>query len=439
MAEPGILFAAGGTGGHLYPAVAVVEELRRMVPHCRVMLAGTGRPFESALCADAGLDYASLPTLPPSVAFRSPLRFLRENWRAVRGAKRCLKEFAPSVVVGCGGYASAPIVWAASRLGIPIVLLEQNVLPGRATRSLSRLANLVCLPCLESGGWLRASVPRLVTGNPVRREIAELTRWVHFSDSTSSRPETCQQGDPAQSQTSIPPQQQNRSHVDDSPTDDSPKNSLTTSHPSPYHSTPSDSTQHETVRFESTRRTLLVLGGSLGSTTINDAILSMISEHPEALAGCRVIHQTGSRDLDRIQERYAALDSIGKLQGVGELVVRPYLNNMPQQFEEASVVISRAGATTLAELACAGRASILIPYRAAKDDHQTFNARWLSDRGAAMLVPEGDQLADRLLAAISPLISADVACRQELERKILAVAVPDAARNVCEALLPFLG
>ena len=173
-APPTFVFAGGGTGGHLFPGIAVAEELRRRNPSTRIVFVGSTRAIELSIVAEHRLEHRMLTVEPLPQLRRNPLRFAFRNWQAWRGAIRLLKELRPTAVIGLGGFASAPLVWAASRHRIPVVLLEQNVIPGRTTRWLSRFADQVCVSFAETRPRLARARSVIVTGNPVRAEIAAL-------------------------------------------------------------------------------------------------------------------------------------------------------------------------------------------------------------------------------------------------------------------------
>lgn len=168
-----ILFAGGGSGGHLFPGVAVAEELAARAPNSRAIFVGSDREIERRILVQNGLAHIALPVSPSSALFRHPFSSLVKNIRAYRSAGRVLDRLSPSVVVGLGGFASVPVVLAASRRRIPIVLLEQNAVLGRANHWLLRYAKRICLTYEQTPMPKRAERIALVTGNPVRRSILQ--------------------------------------------------------------------------------------------------------------------------------------------------------------------------------------------------------------------------------------------------------------------------
>jgi UDP-N-acetylglucosamine--N-acetylmuramyl-(pentapeptide) pyrophosphoryl-undecaprenol N-acetylglucosamine transferase len=354
------LFAAGGTGGHLFPAIAVARALLARHPSARVLFVGTERALERDILAREGFPHHPLPAASTAVLKRNPAGFAWRHWTACRGARRLLAEYRPAVVFGCGGFASVPPVLAASMAGIPILLLEQNASPGRATVWLSRDALGVCVAFEESVAALPRGVRSVVTGNPVRTEIAALA------------------GGPFRANHGV--------------------------------------------------RTLLVLGGSQGARSLNAAVTGACAGLATQLRGWRVVHQSGPDQDGPVRDRYAEL-------GI-DAVVAPFIDDMAAAYRAADLVISRAGATTLAELACAGRAAVLVPYPHAARDHQRHNADAFARTGAAVCVSERPDAGDTvrtLVQAVSPML-ADEHRRETVSAAMRQRARPDAAQVVLAQL-----
>ena len=170
---PLYVFAGGGTGGHLAPGIAVADRLRREQPGCRIRFVGSGRPVEHQMLEPTGFEHVVCETFPLNALKRRPLRFMRSHWQAYRLACRSIGADRPTAVVGLGGFASVPFALAAKRCGVPCLLLEQNSVPGKANRWLSRW-HPVCLTFEESARHLPARAISHVTGNPLREEIRQL-------------------------------------------------------------------------------------------------------------------------------------------------------------------------------------------------------------------------------------------------------------------------
>jgi UDP-N-acetylglucosamine--N-acetylmuramyl-(pentapeptide) pyrophosphoryl-undecaprenol N-acetylglucosamine transferase len=358
------LFAGGGTGGHLFPGIAVAEQLLTQRPEARILFVGSDRSIERQILAGTPFLHCELPAPSLAVVRRHPLQFARQLNAARRQARELLERESPLAVIGCGGFASAAPVYAAWRQSVPFVLLEQNTIPGRATRWLSRLGGTVCLSFEAARSHLPSSARTLVTGNPVRREIEEL----------ANRP-------------------------------------------------------NETARQPGEIRTLLVLGGSQGARPVNEMLIDFANRSAHALAGWQVVHQTGQADVGRVRQAYAAA-------GI-DADVAAFFPNLAVQYRQASLVVSRAGATTLAELACAATPAVLVPYPQAMDNHQWHNARVFEQAGAAVIVEQqsdptaGSQAFDETL---SRLLN-DEHRRATMARAMAGLARPDAAARVVDCLM----
>ena len=363
---PTYVFSGGGTGGHLFPGIAVAEELSARDGSARILFVGTDRAVEHAVLAPYGYQRLVLPVESPGNVWRHPIRCCLRNWRAYRLAKDLLKRQRPDAVLGLGGFVSVPLVFAASRKRIPILLLEQNVIPGRATRWLSRRASGVCLSFPQTEVLLPSANETWLTGNPLRREIIELGPG-------------------------------------------------------------------RTPMGAADRPVLLVLGGSQGATALNQALLKTVTALHQNLSGWLIVHQTGPRDVVEVRRRYGDL-------GVN-YVVEPFFDNLPHWCRQAHVAVSRAGATTLAELACAGIPTVLVPYPHATDDHQRLNAQHYEDGGGARVVEQHAEFpafADELARILSDVLS-DLGLRQRMQSAMWELARPRAAAVVAERLLTLAG
>ena len=355
------IFAGGGTGGHLFPGIAVAEELLHCRPAARAVFVGSHRQVERRIVCEAGFEHFALPVESTALLKRNPLRFAWNNWRACRSAGRLLDDLRPRAVVGLGGFASVPVVRAAAKVGVRSVLLEQNAIPGRATRFLARRASSVCLSFAGSAEHLPRSIDSVLTGNPVRAEIANL-----FHDSEG--------------------------------------------------------------RTEGRHATILVLGGSQGARAVNDAALAAFFALKEPLVsgGVQLVHQTGADDVERVREQYREVGL--------DATVAPFFHNMPQLYRRASLVVSRAGATTLAEIACARLPSILIPFPNSVRGHQRHNALAFTHSGAAELIDQGNQCDSRLAEVVERLLRSP-ADLDAMSAAAAALALPDAVSAVVDCLL----
>ena len=342
-----ILITAGGTGGHVFPGLAVAEAMR--AAGWRVVWLGAKTGMEARLVPAQGYEMAwvraaALRGKGVLAALLLPLNLLVGFWQSARA----ILAHRPDVVLGLGGYVAFPGGMMASLLARPLAVHEQNAIAGLTNRILAGVADrvMVAFPgTLKNAEW---------TGNPVRAEIARI--------------------------------------------------------PAPDE------------RFASRQGPLrlLIVGGSLGAQALNDAVPQALAQMP-AHERPQVVHQSGERHLEALRASYSAA-------GVeGELVA--FIDDMARRYAEADLVICRAGAITVAELCTGGMASVLVPFPHAVDDHQSANAAFLADRGAAVLLPQ-PQLAPATLAAL--LRRMDRATLLEMARKARALGKPEAARMVAE-------
>jgi UDP-N-acetylglucosamine--N-acetylmuramyl-(pentapeptide) pyrophosphoryl-undecaprenol N-acetylglucosamine transferase len=362
-----ILFAGGGTGGHLFPGIALAEELRRRDATTRSVFVGSERTIEATIAAEHHLEHRILSVESLLTLKRNPWRFVSRSWQAWRNASRLLSELKPSAVIGLGGFASAPLVWEAKRHGIPIILLEQNVIPGKTTRWLSRYADFVCVSFNETISRLASARSVIVTGTPVRSQIASIAStnlaFVGGNSTSVVQPE------------------------------------------------------------------LLILGGSQGAESLNEAVVTTVQQLKALFDDWKIVHQTGPRDVNRVRQAYQQIGA--------KADVEPFFNNLSSYLATASLVVSRAGATSLAELACAGLPMILLPYPFAAEDHQRANAQYFVDHHAAMMVTHGktpDLTANDLRPVLENLIR-NQQQRQTMGRFAQSLALPNAANQIANIIL----
>ena len=319
-----IVFTGGGTAGHLMPGLAVVEELRRRDPRVRITFAGDGKPLHRQLVAAAGAEYLDLPCRRLPRRLREAVTFARGEISGYRAARKFLRQQPADTVVGLGGFASVPMALAAVHQGVPLVLLEQNVVPGKATRWLVRFAKAVCVSFPETSRHLPRGCASHMTGNPVRRAFHAAALF--------------------------PPM-------------------------------PSVGLSPRAMRGTGCK--LLVLGGSGGAESLNRAVpeaLGVLLRASMDLSEWQIVHQAGDREVDATARRYA-------LAGVSARVVA-WIGEMPAAMHCSDLAISRAGGTTLAELAAARLPAILVPYPRAADDHQRANAAAMAAQPGFIVVDE---------------------------------------------------
>jgi UDP-N-acetylglucosamine--N-acetylmuramyl-(pentapeptide) pyrophosphoryl-undecaprenol N-acetylglucosamine transferase len=360
-----VLLAGGGTGGHVYPALALAEALRRRDPAARVLFVGSSAGMEARLVPAAGIPFSGLAVRPPrSGAPGRVLLSLASGGASVAQAAVLVARFRPDAIVATGGIAAAPPVVAGAALRVPVVVLEGNAIPGRVNRLLARWARAVAVTSEDAA----ARVPgrrAVVTGLPVRREVATATR-------------------------------------------------------------------DEGIRsfgLDPSRRTVLVLGGSQGAARLNAAVEEAVGRLRER-RDIQVLHQVGLGWAASPHGRAPAGREAREVGRVRYLRV-PYLDRVGPAYACADLVVSRCGATTLAEVTACGRPAILVPYRHAAEDHQALNAAPLVRAGAAVLVPDlelsGEVLAREIAAALdTPGRLGEMAARAR------ALGRPDAADRVLD-------
>ncbi len=364
MSAPLIVLAAGGTGGHVFPAEALAAELKARGVGVALFTDRRGRAFGGALAdvETVALSAGGVAGLRLMAKLRSAVALLRGTLEATHH----LQRLRPAAVVGFGGYTSAPAAAAALRLGLPLVIHEQNAVLGRANRLFAARARLLAtsFPSVArvpaaSGGCTRC------VGMPVRPAVAAVR-----ADA--------------------------------------------------YAAPPRDG-----------RTRLLVLGGSQGAHVFSEIVPQAVALLPPALRGCLdIAQQCRAEDIDAARAAFAEAGVAPEL--------ATFFDDVPARLARAHLVITRAGASTVAELAVAGRPAVLIPYPHAADDHQTANARAFDDAGAAWLMPQPAFTAEALAARLETVLTAP----QALERAAAAARAlgrPDAANALADAVLEAAG
>jgi len=378
-----VVIAGGGTGGHLYPGVAVARELLRREPDAQVTFAGTARGLEATLIPKEGFALDVIRSV--GVKGRSAVKALRGLAMvpvSLADAWALLSRRRPHVVIGVGGYSSGPVVLTAALRGIPTMLLEQNAVPGLTNRLLARVVRAAALTYDDT--WNYFGRRGFVTGNPVRPEF--------YSSPTA---------DPSHS--ADPSDITDPSHIADR----------------------ASAIAHGPSRITHGPR-VLILGGSQGAHAINVAMVAVSAELVRRNAGLEVVHQTGQRDLAVVREGYARAGIDARAE--------PFLDGVAREMIAADLVICRAGATTLAELAAVGRPAVLVPFPAATDDHQRKNADVLAAAGAAVTIRESDLTPDRLTDVVQALLG-DADRRARMSRAMRTFARPQAAAAIVDRLL----
>jgi UDP-N-acetylglucosamine--N-acetylmuramyl-(pentapeptide) pyrophosphoryl-undecaprenol N-acetylglucosamine transferase len=361
-----VLVAGGGTGGHLFPGIAVVEELRRRLPRLEVLFVGTERGIEARVLPGLGERFAAIDVKPlvgkgAADLARGLISLPRSGWQALG----LLRSFRPDVAIGLGGYAAGPLLACAAALRVPTALLEQNADVGLTNRMLGRSVGRAYLTYAQTVSAFGQERTR-VLGNPVRRAFVDAARMAG----------------------------------------------------------------HDPAGVEARSRNILVLGGSQGARALNELLPQALAHAGLSESGTSIVHQSGAGMAAAVEQAY-------RERGLRAEVV-PFIDDIARAYVRASLVIARAGATTLAELCAIGRPSILVPYPHAAADHQTGNALALQAAGAAVCIAERDLTAQALAGEVSHLLT-DGARRRSMADAARRCGRPDAAAAIVDDLFAWLG
>jgi UDP-N-acetylglucosamine--N-acetylmuramyl-(pentapeptide) pyrophosphoryl-undecaprenol N-acetylglucosamine transferase len=360
MGETGVktlMIAGGGTGGHIYPAIAIAREYIARDASWNVVFVGTQRGLEKTIVPKAGfplefIDVAGLKGMRGLNLLRNlgrlPLGFI-QAWKHV-GRHR------PNVVLGVGGYSSGPVLVAAALRGIPTIIHEANAFPGLANRVLARWTTTVAVAFAEALPRMKRK-DGVVTGNPIRKEFFDL----------GAKPQT-----------------------------------------------------------KSDRQRLLIFGGSQGSRVLNEAMTGALLFLARLKDKLEIVHQTGPNDLPKVQESY-------RQSAFADARVVPYLDPIADEIAAADLVVCRAGAMTIGELAAIGRASVLVPFGAATNNHQELNARVVEKAGGAVVITEGELSPERLAQTITDVL-ADPHRADRMGAAAKELAVRDATKSIVDLI-----
>ena len=357
--EMRVLIAAGGTGGHIYPGIAVAQEIKRRDSNSQVRFVGTARGLEGRLVPQAGFDLTLIDSSGlKNVSLVARARGLATLPKSFYDALKLIRQFKPDVVVGAGGYVSGPVVLMAALSNRPTLIMESNALPGWTNRVLARFVDRAAVSFEEALPFFRGKAE--VTGNPVRQEFFEIA------------------------------------------------------------AKPRDSNQFS----------LLIFGGSQGARAINEAMVAALGELKSSPVPLQIKHQTGPADFEKVKKAYVDAGWEEHAE------VRSYIDNMMADFARADLVICRAGATTTAELIAAGKASVMIPFPLAADDHQRKNAEALEASGASKMILQKDLNGTVLAKQIVALAQnpAEVSAMESASRRLARGDAAIAAVNMIEKL-----
>ncbi|MBQ5591368.1 MAG: undecaprenyldiphospho-muramoylpentapeptide beta-N-acetylglucosaminyltransferase [Clostridia bacterium] len=369
-----ILFATGGTGGHINPALAVAGYIRDNYPDAQILFVGTAVKMEAQLVPAAGYDFRTIDIqgfsrdLTPS-GIKQNIGTVIKLLKSSSQAKKIIRDFAPDVVLGFGGYVGGPVLRTACKMGIPTAIHEQNAFPGVTNKALAKTVDAVMLTSPEAEKYIQPKNPCIVTGLPVRGELMN-------ADREFSRAEL---------------------GVDERPV-------------------------------------ILSMGGSLGARVINTAVTQLIEERFER-KNCYFLHATGKAGVgmfDVIEKEKGINLAENK-----HIMLREYINDMHRCMAAADIVICRAGASSLSEIQALGKPSILVPYPYAAENHQYHNAMALVKNDAAILIEEKDFTGERLIKEIDALL-ADRERLETLGENAKKMAIYDATERIVDCIINIL-
>jgi len=357
-----VIISGGGTGGHVFPAIAIADAIKAAAPDTEILFVGANGKIEMEKVPKAGyqIEGLNITGFQRKLTLRN-LGFLFKLAASMLKSVMIVMKFRPDVAVGVGGYASGPILKIANIFGIPTVLQEQNSFAGVTNRILASKANVVCV----AYDGLERFFPKdkiIFTGNPVRKDI--LDKKIHAEQAKQS------------------------------------------------------------LGLDQNKKTVLIFGGSLGARTINDAVLA----NADALLGMKdvnIIWQVGKIYFDEYKNC--------RLSGQKDIKIIPFIEDMDMAYSAADIVVCRAGALTISELAILGKAAVLIPSPNVAEDHQTVNAMSLVNKGGAVLVRD-QEAKEKLMTEIQSLLS-DGVRKSGLESNIKYFARPEAAKQIAAEIL----
>ena len=353
-----LIVAGGGTGGHLFPGIALATGMQERVKECRVLFIGTPRQLDQDTLGGHDFELDSIECMGlKGMGVKHRIKSIMQLPFAILEARKKLKRFSPDLVFGVGGYVTGPVLLAARLGGYPVCIHEQNSVPGLANKVLSKIANriFISIPC----SYPFAKNRTVMTGNPVRREIIDA---------------------------SGPPQEKKGGQV-----------------------------------------TVLVLGGSQGAHRVNMLVLEAAERLTELFGDrLKLIHQTGKKDVSEVKLRYQEI-------GV-DAAVSDFFQDMADLYRQADLVISRAGATTLAELSVMGLPALLIPYPYAADNHQRKNALYYEEGGGAKTFPEHELTGEKLAGEVLSLLK-DPERLRSMSENMKKMGKPDATDRIIDECL----
>ncbi|CUH94036.1 UDP-N-acetylglucosamine-N-acetylmuramyl-(pentapeptide) pyrophosphoryl-undecaprenol N-acetylglucosamine transferase [Propionispora sp. 2/2-37] len=369
-----IIISGGGTGGHIYPAVTIAREMQKLFDSSDILFVGTRNSMEADIIPKEGFKLETIQVKGFDRKFSwGNISNLFNTIGSVWSSRKILKRFKPDIVIGTGGYVCGPILFAASLMGIPSMIQEQNVIPGVTNKILARFVDKIAVGYLESAKYFGSSNQHKVifSGNPIRQDVLSVTR----EDAMIS------------------------------------------------------------LNLDPDKRTILISGGSRGARSINKAMIE-VHRYFQNCDDIQLLHVTGQNEYNNVVGKLKQYGIDEKLKG--NIIIKPYLYNMPQALAVADLAIFRAGAIGLAELTAKGIPAILIPYPYAAANHQAYNARVMEQNGAAVVVDDHELCGDKLAGIVEKIIrNPDIL--QTMAEASRNLGKPDAANLIAREAAKLVG
>ena len=364
-----VIISGGGTGGHIFPAISIADAIRQEVPDAKILFVGALGRMEMQRVPQAGYEIVGLPIMGfDRKHLLKNVKVMYKIWKSQRMAKKIIRDFRPQAAVGVGGYASGPTLNKAADMGIPCLIQEQNSYAGVTNKLLAKKAQKICV-AYEGMERFFPAEKIMLTGNPVRQALL---------DSKVTREE-------ALAQFGLSPD----------------------------------------------KKTILLVGGSLGARTINESVLSHLKEIEAS--GIQFIWQTGKYYNEEVMRRLEESEYKSQL---SNLKPQTFISDMAAAYCAADLVISRAGAGSISEFCLIGKPVILVPSPNVAEDHQTKNAMALVNRGAALYVKDSEAASQLIELAIQTVNDDDKL--RSLRENILKMALPDSARIIAQEVLKLI-
>lgn len=357
-----VVVSGGGTGGHIYPALALIRMIKEKHPETSFLYIGTEAGLESKLVTREEIPFRTIEItgFKRSISMenvKTVMRFLK----GVSECKKMLREFKPDVVIGTGGYVCGPVVYAASKLGIPTIIHEQNSVPGLTNKFLSKYVDKIAI-CFQEAEMFFPKEKVVLTGNPRASEVVNAKSSGILSE----------------------------------------------------------------FGLTNDKKTVLIFGGSRGARPINEAVIQALPTIADRTY--QVLYITGEVHYNQVQSE---IEKVGKPKNVA---IAPFIYNMPDVLVESDLVLSRAGATTLAELTALGVPSILVPSPYVTNNHQEKNARSLTDHQAASLLHEKDLAAETLIKQLDAILLDENELKM-MKRAAEKLGIKDASDRLYKVML----